>query len=229
MTGPISARMPASRPEAWQAQGGFVDDIDHAAATIGIYRRHAAAFDRKRVRVLFEQAWLDRFLALMPDGAAVLDLGCGMAEPIAAYLIGAGCRVTGVDSSPAMLALCRARFPGQRWIEADMRRLALGERFDGILAWDSFFFLPPDAQRAMMPVFAAHAAPGAALLFTSGPKAGEAHGSFEGEALYHASLDPAEYRSLLGAQGFAAIAHVAEDPDCDRHSVWLARMENRQP
>lgn len=199
-----------------------MDTRDHADRTIAIYRRHAAAFDRQRGRQLSERGWLARFLARMPAGAAVLDAGCGMAEPIAAHLIAAGCDLTGVDTSPAMLALCRQRFPAQSWIEADMRRMDLGRRFDGILAWDSFFFLTPDQQRATLGVFAAHAAPGAALLFTSGPAAGEAWGRFEGEPLYHASLAPAEYRTLLGALGFAAIEHVAEDPDCDRHSVWLA-------
>jgi hypothetical protein len=81
-------------------------------------------------------------------------------------------------------------------------RLALQRTFSGILAWDSFFHLCHDDQRRMFPVFRAHAAPNAALMFTSGPAHGEAIGSFGGEPLYHASLDPAEYRSLLDRNGF---------------------------
>jgi trans-aconitate methyltransferase len=38
-----------------------------------------------------------------------------------------------VGSSPQMIALARDRMPGQEWIVADMRRLALDHRFDGIL------------------------------------------------------------------------------------------------
>lgn len=196
---------------------------DPTARVIDIYRRHAAAFDRQRLRVLFERSWLDHFQAMLPDGGAVLDLGCGMGEPIARHLIDAGYRLTGVDTSPAMLELCRRRFPHHRWIEADMRGLALGERFDGVLAWDSFFFLRPDDQRAMFPVFANHAKLGAPLLFTSGPAAGEALGTFEGETLYHASLAPDDYRRLLSASGFSVVRHIAEDLDCDLHTVWLAR------
>lgn len=203
--------------------------MDHADRTIEIYRRHAAAFDRQRGRALMERGWLDQLLALLPAGASVLDLGCGMAEPIAAYLVSAGCRVTGVDTSPAMLALCRDRFPAQRWIQADMRGLALRERFNGILAWNSFFFLPPDEQRAMFPVFAAHACVGAALMFTSGLAAGEAFGTFEGERLYHASLDPIEYQSLIDQNGFRVVHHVAEDVTCGRHTVWLARRDGSYP
>jgi len=47
-----------------------------------------------------------------------------------------GLLVTGVDSSPTMISLCRTRLPDHEWIVADMRKLALGRRFDGILAWD---------------------------------------------------------------------------------------------
>jgi hypothetical protein len=75
----------------------------------------------------------------------------------------------------------------------------------------------------MFPVFAEHARPTGALLFTSGPAAGEAYGTFVGETLYHASLDPDEYRSLLSDNGFLVDHHVAEDPDCSRHTVWLGR------
>ena len=106
-------------------------------------------------------------------------------------------------------------FPNRNGV-VDMRKLSLQRKFSGILAWDSFFHLCHDDQRRMFPVFRAHAAPRAALMFTSGPRDGEAIGSFAGEPLYHASLDPAEYRSLLDRNGFRVVSHVVEDPD------WVA-------
>lgn len=195
----------------------------HAAAIVSLYERHAEAFDTLRGKGLVERTWLDRFLALLPPAASILDIGCGSGEPIARYFIEAGCAVTGIDSAPSLVALCRARLPQGAWQVADMRGLALGRRFDGLIAWDSFFHLTPQDQRGMFPVFAAHAAPGAALIFTSGPAHGEAIGSFEGEPLYHGSLAPAEYRSLLAAAGFEVVNHVAEDPGCGGHTIWLAR------
>lgn len=189
---------------------------------IGLYERHARAFDRDRGRALQEQAWLDRFLAFVPHGATVLDVGCGMGEPVAAYLLASGRRVVGVDASPTLIALCRARFPQSEWIVADMRGLALDRTFDGVLAWDSLFHLTADDQRAMFERFAAHARPDAPLLFTSGPSAGEAIGDYEGEPLYHASLDAAEYTQVLAAQGFTVRAHVEDDHACGGHTAWLA-------
>jgi trans-aconitate methyltransferase len=195
-----------------------------AAEITALYQRHAAAWDKERGRTLFERPWLDRFRAALPSDRSVLDLGCGAGEPLARYLIEQGHRVTGIDSSPALIEIARQRFPNARWLAADMRTVSLAERFGGLLAWDSFFHLTPDDQRAMFPLFAAHAAPGAALMFTSGPKFGEAIGSYQGEALYHASLDAAEYRTLLSAHGFDVLAHAVEDPTCGGHTIWLAKL-----
>jgi SAM-dependent methyltransferase len=191
---------------------------------IGLYRRHAGAWAEDRGNRLFENPWLDRFLALQPAGAAILDIGCGSGQPISRYLIDKGCAVTGVDSSPELIDLCEQNFPNQDWHVADMRSLALGRGFNGILAWDSFFHLCPDDQRRMFPIFKEHAAPRAALIFTSGPAHGEAIGSFRGDPLYHASLDPAEYTSLLDENGFAVMAHAVEDPTCGFHTIWLAQL-----
>jgi 2-polyprenyl-3-methyl-5-hydroxy-6-metoxy-1,4-benzoquinol methylase len=189
---------------------------------IGLYERHAREFDRDRSRSLQERAWLDRFLACVRPSGTVLDVGCGMGEPIARHVIDAAFRVVGVDSSPSLIELCRTRFPGAEWLVADMRDLALGRRFEGILAWDSFFHLRMEEQRAMFERFAAHALPGAPLMFTSGPSEGEAFGSYCGDPLYHASLDPGSYERLLETHGFTVRAHVKDDPDCGDHTVWLA-------
>lgn len=197
---------------------------------VGLYQRHAAAWDRLRsTDGPFEKPWLDRFLALLKPGASILDLGCGGAEPIAGYLIRAGYRVTGVDTSGPLLALSRERFPEQQWIEEDMRRLALGRRFAGLLAWDSFFHLPPEDQRGMFPLFRDHVQPGGALLFTSGSSHGEAIGNLEGEPLYHGSLDRAEYGGLLEENGFAVVAYGEEDPTCGGHTIWLAQAAQDSP
>jgi SAM-dependent methyltransferase len=208
---------------------GCTDDAPmskDADRIIGLYQDRAREWDQTRAagHRLFEKPWLDRFVGLLAPGGSVLDVGCGSGTPMARYLIEAGLAVTGIDSSPAMVEICAARFPAHAWIVADMRKLSLGRRFDGLMAWDSFFHLRAEDQRAMLPIFAAHAAPKAALMFTSGPAHGEAIGAFHGEPLYHASLDPAEYRALLDAHGFEVVSHVAEDPTCGGHTIWLAQL-----
>jgi trans-aconitate methyltransferase len=190
---------------------------------IALYERNAVAFDGLRGRNLFEKPWLDRFTSLVPPRGDILDLGCGGAEPIAASLIRGGFRVTGVDASETLIGLCRQRFPDRSWFVADMREFSLPAKYNGILAWHSFFHLNQNDQRAMFPRFAALAAPGAALMFTSGHFDGVAMGEFAGEPLYHASLSAEEYTALLSENGFAVVAQVSQDPHCGGATVWLAK------
>ena len=189
---------------------------------LGLYEENAAAWDRQRGRELIEEPWLRRFAAALPAGGSVLDLGCGMGEPIGGYFVRGGYDVTGVDGSPSLVALCRDRFPGQRWICGDMRELDLGRRFDGVIAWHSLFHLEPEQQRRMFPRLAAHLAVGGVLMFTSGPAGSVTIGSWQGEPLYHASLGPDEYRALLAGHGLVVVDHVVEDPACGGATVWLA-------
>ena len=191
---------------------------------VHIYEANAAAFDRDRGRQLMEAGYLDALLSRLPsESRSVLDLGCGAGEPIARYLIDNDCRVLGVDAAPAMIDLCKARFPSMAWMVGDMRSLALGQRFGAVIAWDSFFHLAADAQRGMFPIFREHVAPRGLLLFTSGPEHGEAIGELYGQPLYHASLAADEYRCSLARNGFEVVQHTLEDPACGGHTVWLAQ------
>ena len=191
--------------------------IDH-------YERHAKEWDADRRNCGWnDKSWHDRFINALPKGAAVLDLGCGAGEPVALHMVECGLRVTGVDSSPTLISLCRERMPDQEWIVGDMRSVSLGRRFDGVLAWDSFFHLKYEDQRCMFALFAAHAAVSALLMFNSGPGHGEAIGSYRGDPLYHASLAATEYETLLTQSGFEVVEHVVEDPQAGGRTVWLAR------
>jgi SAM-dependent methyltransferase len=160
----------------------------------------------------------------LPPRSAILDIGCGSAEPIARFFIEQGHEVTGADSSPSLIEISKRRFPEQHWIVADMRELRLERRFNGIVAWDSLFHLAPEDQRLMFALFREHSTANAALLFTSGPAAGEVIGEYRGEPLYHGSLDGAEYREILEGNEFVIRSHIIEDVACGLHTIWLAQL-----
>jgi len=189
------------------------------------YEREAARWAQERNRSLWERPMLEALVAERAPGLRVLDLGCGAGQPIAEWFTARGDHVTGVDGAAAMVAAFRAALPGVEVIEADMRGLDLGRRFDAILAFNSFFHLSPVDQRAMFPVFARHAAPGARLLLTTGPDAGEAIGRVGSSPVYHASLAPAAYRTLFDKHGFRVCWFRPEAPEFQGHSVWLAQIQ----
>ena len=192
---------------------------------IEIYKKHARAWTELRGDFLYEKAWLDLFLSLIPVHSTLLDLGCGSGKPIADYLIQQGHTLIGVDSSDVMIAMAQKNFPKQTWVQADMRTVELDQKFNAILAWDSFFHLTPDDQRQIFAQFAQFSVTNTALMFTSGPMAGEAMGDMFGDALYHASLSQDEYRVLLKQYGFNVVKMVANDVECTGHTVWLAQKQ----
>lgn len=205
-------------------------DQSHLAENIiQIYKKHGRAWTELRGDFLYEQAWLDRFLSIIPKHSKILDLGCGSGVPIARYLIENSCSIVGVDASDTMLEMAKQNFPEQTWIQADMRDIELDlklnqkldQKFQAILAWDSFFHLTQEDQRKMFEQFSKFTEHGAALMFTSGPEHGEVVGNLFGNALYHASLSANEYRELLNQYGFEVVKMIVEDVECAGHTVWL--------
>ncbi|MGV3578589.1 class I SAM-dependent methyltransferase [Brevundimonas sp.] len=204
----------------------MTDPETAAADIVDLYDRRAADWVADRGRVLTEadRTWLDRFTARLRPGDAVLDVGCGSGRPMAATLIERGFRVTGVDASAALIAHASADLPEGRFVQGDMRSLDLGETFAGILAWHSLFHLSAADQRIALPRLLAHAAPTASVMFSSGSYEGFIVGVWRGESLYHGSLGPEEYETVLTSQGFVVESGVwAQDG-----SAWLAhRMDGR--
>jgi hypothetical protein len=195
-----------------------------ASKIVAQYEPHAVSWDAdRRAAAWIDKPCIERFLGFLSGGATVLDLGCRGGSPVAVHMVSQGFHVTGVDSSHTLISLCRSRMPDQEWIVTDMRSLALGRRFGGILAWDSFFHLNYDDQRRKFRISAAHAAMDGILTFNAGFSRGEAVGSYRGDPLYHASLDASEYEALLAGAGFQLIEHSINDPAKGGRIFWLAR------
>ena len=199
--------------------------MSHPAADriIGLYQDRAADWIRDRGAALRqhegdwdEVAWLDRFCEGWPPGAPALDVGSGSGWPMGAALLARGFKVIGLDASPGLIAHARETLPKGDWRIGDMREDLPGETFHGVLAWHSLFHLTPEAQTLLLPALAARVAEGGRLMFTAGPAHGEAIGEWRGEPLYHGSLDPEAYRTLLTAAGLT----VETGGD---QGVWMAR------
>ena len=169
---------------------------------------------------------LQKFLSCLQshDKPVLLDLGPVVGSNVNFFGEQLGCRIRVEDLASDIEAHVKKGTAEELPAFFEKRFTQEAGSVDGILAWDSFFHLRRDDQRAMFATFRAHTAPGAALMFTSGPRDGEAIGTFHGEPLYHASLVPDEYRALLDRHGFEVVAHKAEDPGSGRHTIWLARL-----
>lgn len=168
---------------------------------ISQYDKIAAWFDAHRSRKFFEKKYLEQISSSLDPHAKILDLGCGMGEPIFKFLVEKRFDVTGLDGSAKLLELARERFPAHRFIHQDIRNLKLSEKYDAIIAWHVLFHLKPNEQRDVFQLIKQHLASNGVFLFTTGFEAGELWSENEGENLYHASLSIDQYK----------LAHKIED------------------
>ncbi|HEX4198322.1 MAG TPA: class I SAM-dependent methyltransferase [Caulobacteraceae bacterium] len=120
--------------------------------------------------------WPDRpfYRAIIErQGGAALDVGCGAGRLILDYL-DAGLDVDGIDNSPEMLALCRAKAAGlgidlkDRLHLQEMDRLDLPRRYAVIFVPSLSFqlVLEPAAAETTMTRFRDHLAPGGVLVLS---------------------------------------------------------------
>lgn len=124
------------------------DTVGETDAVTG-YRAWARTYDEPgNPLIAVDEPIVRRMFDALPAGDAV-DVACGTGR-FAALLAAAGHRVTGVDSSPDMLAVARPKVPGARFVLGDARRLPVpGASADLVTCGLALPHLP-----ALGPVFA---------------------------------------------------------------------------
>ncbi|QTD55610.1 class I SAM-dependent DNA methyltransferase [Parasphingorhabdus cellanae] len=209
--------------------GENIDPIELAKRTTkDVYERQARHWDEIRSNALHEKPWLDRFASALPASGRLLDLGCGSGIPVAGYFLEKGYDLVGVDYSPTMIDLARQHFPQAQWKVQDITKLKLNGQFDGIYSWDGFFHLSVAQQRDVIPSLCQSTKSGGSIMLTIGTGEGEVTGTVGGETVYHASLDPKEYKELFKEYGFADVQYVSKDPESLGRSVLLASGKRAQ-
>jgi ubiquinone/menaquinone biosynthesis C-methylase UbiE len=111
----------------------------------------------------------------LPDGARVLDLGCGAGVPATQWLA-TRFATTGVDFSAQQLALARTLVPGATFIQADMAALDFAPAsWDAVTAFYSLIHVPQDEQAQIVARIARWLRPGGLFLATWAPTTWEGH------------------------------------------------------
>jgi 2-polyprenyl-3-methyl-5-hydroxy-6-metoxy-1,4-benzoquinol methylase len=156
---------------------------------------------------------------MLPNGAAVLDLGCGTGVPISQALIERGFNVHGVDASPSMIAAFRSHFPAVP-VECAAAEDSdfFGRTFDGVVAWGLLFLLDADVQRRLMAKVAAALSSGGKLLFTAPSQSCSWPDAMTGRTSISLGLEA--YRSALEAEGMSLLG---TDHDAGENHYYFAQ------
>lgn len=100
-------------------------------STIAYYDEHAEDYCESTVALDMEALYRP-FLELLPEGARILDAGCGSGRD-SLYFQGLGYNVTTFDASEEMVRLS-SRLLGRRTLKMRFQELAFEEEFDGVWA-----------------------------------------------------------------------------------------------
>jgi ubiquinone/menaquinone biosynthesis C-methylase UbiE len=145
-------------------------------------------------------------------GGPVADAGCGEGR-IGAHLAALGLDVTGVDLSPALTAIARARHPGIRFAVASMHALPVADRsLAGIVSWYSLIHAEPADLPAYLAEFGRVLRPGGHLLAAFFEAVSEPVTRYDHAVTpaYRWPLD--ELAGLAGEAGFAEAGRMSRAP-----------------
>lgn len=170
--------MAGDRSQGWEAVAGQL----------------AAARSRAHIGADVVRGWAGQ----LEPRSAVVDIGCGSGEPVPDILAEAGHLLWGIDASPTLAAIYRARFPSSTvTCEAAEDSGLFGRQFDAAVAVGLLFLLPAESQRAIIARVGQALNPGGRFLFTAPRQACEWDDVLTGEKSL--SLGHEAYRQALEA------------------------------
>ncbi len=171
--------------------------------TLDVYSKEAASY-ATRDRKERADGFLDPFIAMMPAGAVVLDLGCG-AGWAASVMQERGFDVHALDATSEMAALAQTKL--KRTVRvASFESVDDVAAFDGIWASGALLHVPKAEMPALLAKLSRALKPGGLLLATFKSGEGEARDKIGRFYSYYAL---AELERLFGAvPGLAIEGHL---------------------
>jgi SAM-dependent methyltransferase len=171
------------------------------------------------------ERFVDDLAARLPDGARVLDLGCGAGVPSTRRLA-ERFDVVGVDVSERQIELARANVPGAAFVCADLTELRLDEgTFAAVTALYSVSHVPRAEHGALFGRIASWLAPGGLFLASLGSRdSPDWTGEWLGVPMFFSSYDADTNRGLVEAAGLLPVlAEVVtmREPEGEVAFLWL--------
>lgn len=196
-------------------QRGY-DDLDDT------YRRWV-----ERARGGYRSTFLARILEAVPEGADVLEIGCGPGTDAAA--LSEGRRYVGIDLSEVQLAHARVVAPAGRFLHGDVLDTPFRPAsFDAVVSFYAFNHIPQDRMELLFGRIGSWLRPGGRLFgsFGTSDNPGEVEPAWLGKAdMYFSSLPVDRTEALIEEIGisieFADTVTEVEEGEGPATFHWL--------
>lgn len=164
----------------------------------------------------------EKAIAFAKNRGKALDIGCGCTGRFIRLLRSAGFTPSGVDISSKMLKVARENHPDIEFIQADICKHTLSERYDFITAWDSIWHVPLSEQRNVLSKIVNSLNVGGVFIFSFGgtSEAGSHTDDFMGPEVYYSSLGTNGFLALLIELG-CIVRHLEFDQYPELHTYMV--------
>jgi SAM-dependent methyltransferase len=169
--------------------------------------------------------WCSELLARLPDGARVVELGCG-GGAAETKLLAQHFRLTGVDLSVEQVRRARERVPEGEFVQADFTEVDFpSESVDAVAAFYSFNHVPRDLLAGVYSRARGWLRPGGLFLTALGTSdTADWTGDFLGAPCYFSSFPPETNSRMLAAAGFELLRDevvTIREPAGDARFQWV--------
>ena len=174
---------------------------DPRTALVGVgYDAMADTWEAWSARVTEDprRAWREKLVALLPEGADVVELGCGNGTEETRELA-ARFNLTGVDLSSEQLRRARERVPRATFVQADLTSVSFDESsLDAVCAFYVLNHVPRELLPGLFARVGSWLRPGGLFLATLGASDVEGwEGEWLGVPMYFSGHEPETNRALL--------------------------------
>jgi cyclopropane fatty-acyl-phospholipid synthase-like methyltransferase len=171
--------------------------------------------------------WRRELTERLPDGARILELGCG-AGIRDTKLLAERFRVTGVDISGEQVDRARANVPSAEFVQSDFTQLDLApSSFEAVAAFYSFNHVPRDLLGDLLARVHSWLVPAGLFLTALGTSDTESWtGEWLGTTMFFSSFPPEANRHLLVDAGFVLlldeiVTMIEPEPDGEGQWHWV--------
>ena len=183
------------------------------------------------VRVEERAKYTAVLLEKLPEGAEILELGCGSGVPTTRQLA-EKLAVTGVDISAKQVELAQKQVPTAKFIHSDMMQLDFPDgSFDAVAAFYSMIHVPRQEQAELLGKIRSWLRPGGLLVATMGAHSTEAYltDDFLGRPMYWSNFDSETNRRLVREAGLRILSAKEETADEFGQSITFLWVVAQKP
>ena len=178
------------------------------------------------------ERFLDELFERLPEGACVLDLGCG--DGAKTKRLAERFDVIGVDLSGEQLRLARTAVPEGAFVQGDIVQLELpDESFDAVTAFYSFMHVPRDEHPALLGRVRAWLKPNGLFLAPMSTMGGpDRVENWLGVDMFFSGWDAEKNRRLVREAGFDVLVDdvvAMREPGSGYETAFLWVLARRLP